>query len=92
MIGATLLAWLAKKPEHMIFAVTLSDIDKALVPKKHTNPAIKVPLEYYKYLIVFLRKKANKLAERRPYNYKIIIKDGKHSRFRPLYRMSQNEF
>ena len=72
----------------MIFAVTMADIDKALVLKKHTNPAIKVPLEYYKHLIAFLRKEANKLIERRPYNYKIIIKEGKYLRFRPLYKIS----
>ena len=75
----------------MIFAVIIADIDKALVLKKYTNPATKVLLEYYKHLIAFSRKEANKLAKRRPYNYKIIIKKGKYPRFRPLYKMSQNE-
>jgi len=32
----------------------MANIKKALVLKKHTNPAIKVPVEYYKYLDVFL--------------------------------------
>jgi len=32
----------------------MADIKKALAPKKHTNPAIKVPVEYHKYLDVFL--------------------------------------
>ena len=66
----------------------MADINKALVLKKYTNPAVKVPLKYYKHLIVFLQKEANKLAERRLYNYKIIIEEGKYSRFKPLYRMS----
>ena len=66
----------------------MADINKALVLKKHTNSAIKVLLKYYKYLIVFLQKKANKLAKRQPYNYKIIIKEGKHPRFKPLYKIS----
>ena len=32
----------------------MADIKKALVLKKHTNPAIKVLVYYYKYLEVFL--------------------------------------
>ena len=47
----------------MIFAATLFNIDKALVLKKYTNPVIKVLLEYYKYLIAFLWKEADKLLE-----------------------------
>ena len=54
IIRATLLVWLAIKPKHTIFAVIMADIKKALVPKKYTNPAIKVLVEYYKYLDVFL--------------------------------------
>jgi hypothetical protein len=54
MIGATLLVKLAKKPKYIIFTVIMADINKALVLKKHTNPAVKVLLEYYKYLIAFL--------------------------------------
>ena len=72
----------------MIFAVIIANINKALVLKKYTNLAIKVLLEYYKHLITFSRKEVNKLAERRPYNHKIIIKEGKYPRFGPLYRMS----
>ena len=72
----------------MIFAIIIVNIKKALAPKKHTNPAVKVPLEYYKHLIAFLQKKADKLLERWLYNHKIIIKEGKYPRFRPLYRIS----
>ena len=54
MIGATPLAWLARKPEYIIFAVTIADIKKALVLKKHIDPATKVPVEYHNYLDVFL--------------------------------------
>ena len=72
----------------MIFAVTMADINKALVLKRHTDLAAKVLLEYYKHLIAFSQKEVDKLAERRPYNYKIVIEEGKHPRFRPLYGMS----
>ena len=54
MIGAILLIWLTKKPKYIIFAVIIADIKKALVLKKHTNPALKVLVEYYKYLDIFL--------------------------------------
>jgi len=32
----------------------MADIKKALALKKYTNPAMKVPIEYYKYLDIFL--------------------------------------
>jgi len=54
IIGATPLAQLARKPEHIIFAVIIADIKKALALKKHTNPATKVPVEYHNYLDIFL--------------------------------------
>jgi len=41
----------------------MADIKKALVLKKHTNPAIKVLVCYYKHLEVFSQRKANKLVE-----------------------------
>jgi hypothetical protein len=66
----------------------MADIKKALTLKKYTNPATKVLVEHYKHLDIFLRKEANKLVEYRPYNYKIILKEGKQPRFRPLYGIS----
>jgi len=54
IIGATPLAQLARKPEHIIFTVIMANIKKALTLKKYTNPATKVPVEYYNYLDIFL--------------------------------------
>ena len=54
IIGATLLARLAKKPEYTIFTITMADIKKALALKRHINPATKVLVEYYNLLDVFL--------------------------------------
>ena len=54
MIRVTLLAQLAKKPEYIIFTVTIANIKKALVLKKYTDFAIKVPVAHYKYLNIFL--------------------------------------
>jgi len=66
----------------------MADIKKALAPKKHTNPAAKVLVDYYKHLDIFSRKEADKLAEHQLYDYKIVLKEGKQPRFRPLYGMS----
>jgi hypothetical protein len=66
----------------------MADIKKALILKKHTNPAIKVLVEYYKYLDIFLQEEANKLLEYQLYNYKIVVKEGKHPGFGPLYGIS----
>jgi len=54
MIGATLLVQLAKKLGYIIFTVIIINIKNALVLKKYTDFAIKVPVKYYKYLVVFL--------------------------------------
>ena len=54
MIEATLLTQLVKNPKYIIFAITIVNIKKALILKKHINPATKVPVKYYKYLIGFL--------------------------------------
>jgi hypothetical protein len=69
----------------------MADINKALVLKKYTDSAVKVLLEYYKHLIVFLWKEVDKLVERRLYNHKIIIEEGKYFGFKPLYGMSWNK-
>ena len=77
IIGAILLARLAKKYRYTIFTIIITDIKKALVLKKYINPTTKVLVDYYKHLEVFLRKEADKLVEYRPYNYKIILETGK---------------
>ena len=69
----------------------MADIKKALVLKKHTNPATKVLVCHHEHLEVFSRKEADKLAEHQPYNHKIVLKEGKQPGFGPLYGMSQNK-
>ena len=54
IIGATLLAQLTKKHRYTIFAVTMTDIEKTLALKKHTDFATKIPVYYHKDLVVFL--------------------------------------
>jgi len=69
----------------------MADIEKALAPKKHTDPTTKVLVYYHEDLVVFLWKEANKLVEYWPYDHKIILEEGKQPGFRPLYGMSWNK-
>ena len=69
----------------------MADIKKALVLKKYTNPAIKVLIEYYKHLKLFSQEEANKLLKRRLYDHKLVIKEGKDFRFKPLYKIFWNK-
>ena len=87
-IRAALLLNLAKKRGHEIFAVSIADIDKALAPKVHTDPATKVPAEYHDLLDVFSKENSDRLPERRLYDHKIKLEEGKQYRFSPLYSMS----
>jgi hypothetical protein len=48
----------------------------------------KVPPKYYNLLEVFSREDLNKLPERRAYDYKIKLKEGKQHGFSPLYGIS----
>ena len=97
MIGAApfnhLVQQSQKNPsEVQIFSVTLRDINIALAPKKHTNPATKLPSEYHDFLDVFSRKDADVLPKHRPrYDYAIELMEGKIPTWGPLYSMSADE-
>jgi len=45
---------LAKKPKYTIFTIIIANIKKALALKKYTNSTIKVLVEYYKRLDIFI--------------------------------------
>ena len=90
-IGAAPLVRMARRPDHEIFAVTMADINKALAEKPRTDPATKVPREYHDLLSVFSKKDSEKLPDRRPYDHKIQLEEGKQPSFGPLYGMSLNE-
>ena len=75
-----------------IFSVTLRDINIALAPKKHTDPATKLPNEYHNFLDVFFRKDADFLPKHRPgYDHTIELMKGKAPTWGPLYSMSADE-
>ena len=98
MIGAAPFNYLVQHSQSQkgsgiqIFSVTLRDINIALAPKKHTNPATKLPTEYHEFLDVFSRTNADVLPKHRPqYNHTIELIEGKAPTWGPLYSMSANE-
>ena len=74
-----------------VFTVLLRDIEKALEPKKHFNPAVKLLKEYHQFLDVFSRQKVDTLPVHQSYDHKIPLEDEKQLTFEALYSMSQDE-
>ena len=98
MIGAAPFNHLVQRSQSkkdsniQIFSVTLRDIDIALAPKKHIDPATKLPAEYHNYLDVFSKSDADVLPKHRPaYDYTIDLMEGKTPTWGPLYSMSADE-
>ena len=97
MIGAApfnhLVQQSQKNPSRIqIFSITLRDINIALAPKKHANPATKLPSKYHDFLDVFSRKDADVLPKHRPgYDHTIELMEGKTPTWGPLYSMSADE-
>ena len=90
-IGSAPFMRLARKPGYEIFAASMADIEKTLAPRKRTDPATKVPVEYHRNLKAFSRTEADKLPKHRPYDLKIKLEPGKQPPFGPLYGMSRDE-
>ena len=96
MIGAALFNHLVQKSHKdlrcQIFSVTLQDINIALAPKKHTNPATKLPSEYHDFLDVFSSTEADVLPKHWPrYDHTIELMEDKVPTWGLLYSMSANE-
>ena len=83
--------------ESTIFAVTLADIEKALKPRKRSDPKEKLPPQYHEFLGAFDRKQADQLPPHRPgVDHAIEILKDNQGRERqlpwgPLYNMSREE-
>lgn len=81
-----------------IFAASLADIEKMLKPKVHSDPRLKLPAHYHKYLDVFDRKQADTLPPLRgegiDHNIELVKdKDSKDPEvpYGPLYQMPRDE-
>jgi transposase InsO family protein/predicted aspartyl protease len=85
------------KSDSVVFAVTLADIEKALKPRKKSDPKEKLPPQYHEFLEVFNRQHADQLPPRRPgVDHAIeVLKDDqgreKELPWGPLYNMSREE-
>ena len=86
-----------RNSESTIFAVTLADIEKALKPRKKSDPKEKLPPQYHKFLEAFSRQKADQLPLYCPgVDHAIEILKDDQGRERelpwgPLYNISREE-
>jgi hypothetical protein len=89
-----------KQPEKgiEIFAVSMRDIEKALAPKRRSNPCEKLPEHYHEFVDVFDPKEADKLPPFRPnvdHKIEMVDADSKGRKpeipWGPLYNMSREE-
>ena len=86
----------SKQPAQ-VFAASLRDIEKALAPKKHTDPREKLPKHYHEFLPLFDRNAADQLPPARPgVDHEIPLEKDESGQDRPLpwgplYGMSREE-
>ena len=80
-----------------IMKVTMSDIEKALRPKKTVDPKRKLPKQYWPWLDVFSQRLADKLPEHRAgIDHQIPLRKDEQGKevsppYGPLYGMNQDE-
>ena len=74
-----------------IFSISIRNIENALAPKSTTNPAKKLPTEYYDFLNVFSRADLDILLPHRLYDHKIPLIGEKTPPWGPLYSMSSDK-
>ena len=91
MIAAAPFFHVSKQKGVELFSASLKDVEKALRPKQHTDPATKLPPELHEFFELFSHQKTNKLPPHRPYDHKIKFIKGKQPGYGPLYSMSQGE-
>lgn len=80
-----------------IFSASLADIERALAPRKHSDPRQKLPACYHQFLPLFDRKAAERLPPHRPgVDHAIEIEKDENGKEKavpwgPLYGMSREE-
>jgi predicted aspartyl protease len=80
-----------------IFTASLKDIEKALAPKRHSDPKEKLPQHYHKCLPLFSRTTADTLPPHRPgVDHEIRLEKDQQGQEKippwgPLYGMSRDE-
>ena len=91
-IGAIAFNHLAYKRNHLVFTVSLRDIEQALRPKPTVDPATILPKQYHQFLSVFNKSEADKLPLHRPgVDHTIKALPGTQPPSGPLYGMSREE-
>lgn len=70
---------------------SLADVEKALAPKVHIDPATMLPREFLRHVKAFDSRAAEELPPHRDCDHKIELKPGSQTPSGPLYGMSQDE-
>lgn len=80
-----------------VFAVIMANVQRALAPKKHTNPHTKLPTEYQGFLELFKPERASQLPPHRgegvDHEINLVQQEGKEPEalWGPLCSMTQEE-
>ena len=89
MITAAPFFHVSKQKGVELFSASLKDVEKALRPKQHTDPATKLPPELHEFFELFSHQKANKLPPHRLYDHKIKFIKRKQPGYGLLYSLFQ---
>ena len=91
MIAAAPFFHVSKQKGVKLFSASLKDVEKALRPKQHTDPATKLFPEFHEFFELFSHQETNKLPPHKPYDHKIKFIKSKQPGYGFLYSMSQGE-
>ena len=74
-----------------LFSASLKDVEKALKPKQHTDPATRLFPKLHEFFELIFHQEANKLPPHRLYDHKIKFMESKQPGYGFLYSISQGE-
>jgi hypothetical protein len=89
LVSSAALCRFARRDKLQIFSTTIEEIYQAMGEAPKGDWRNRVPTQYKKFHEMMDENFANEMPPRRPYDYKIPLKDGKEPPFGPLYGMSR---
>jgi hypothetical protein len=91
IVSSAALCRFAGRDKLQIYSTTIKEIDQVMAKALKEDWRNRVPIRYKRFNKMIDQKFANELPPRRPYNYKIPLKEGQEPPFGPLYDMSREE-
>ncbi|KAH0604594.1 uncharacterized protein H6S33_006262 [Morchella sextelata] len=90
LVSSAALCHFARRDKLQILSTTIEEIDKAMDEPPKEDWRNRVPTRYKRFHEIMDEKFANKMPSRRPYDHKILLKEGKEPPFGTLYGMSRD--